>query len=277
MIEYNGELYEGKHEPIISKKLFDEVQEVMKQKSKPQKVDEMKFFLYRGFFRCGECGFTITADRKIKKSGKQYVYYYCTKKNPNHICSQNVFTREEKISSQINEAIQKVSLPDDWADKMINELKTEKETKAQSSRFFAQKTENEIKVIDEKLEKLMNAYLESALNLAEYREAKNKLVNQKQLLKDKLTAFEQKSNNRFELAAKFINTVKQAEIIALQENPEQGWNFLKNIGSNFHLSGQKLFCDFKNPFKILAEAEPRLWRGEATIAQKSQFENWRWG
>ena len=45
--------------------------------------------------------------------------------------------------------------------------------------------------------------------------------------------------------------------------------------SNFRLSGQKLFLDFKNPFKILAEAEPRLWRGEATIAQKSQSENWR--
>jgi len=277
LMRYNGEIFEGKHEPIISKKLFDEVQEVMKQKSKPQKADKMKFFLYRGFFHCGECGFTITADKKIKPSRREYTYYYCTKKNPNHICSQNVFTREEKISSQINEAIQKVSLPDDWADKMLYELENEKNEKAQSSRFFAQKTESEIKVIDEKLEKLMNAYLENALNLAEYREAKNKLVNQKQLLKDKLTAFEQKSNNRFELAAKFINTVKQAEIIALQENPEQGRDFLKKIGSNFRLSGQKLFLDFKNPFKILAEAEPRLWRGEATIAQNPNSENWRWG
>jgi len=30
-----------------------------------------------------------------------------------------------------------------------------------------------------------------------------------------------------------------------------------------------------NPFKILAEAEPRLWRGEATIAQNPNSENWR--
>jgi len=44
----------------------------------------------------------------------------------------------------------------------------------------------------------------------------------------------------------------------------------------FRLSGQKLLLDFKNPFKILAEAEPRLWRGEATIAQKSRSENWRY-
>ena len=45
---------------------------------------------------------------------------------------------------------------------------------------------------------------------------------------------------------------------------------------NFRLSGQKLFLDFKFPFKITAEAEPRLWRGEATIAQNPNFENWRY-
>ena len=45
--------------------------------------------------------------------------------------------------------------------------------------------------------------------------------------------------------------------------------------ANFRLSGQKLFCDFKNPFKILAEAEPRQRRGEAIIAQNPNSENWR--
>jgi DNA invertase Pin-like site-specific DNA recombinase len=210
LMRYNGEFYEGKHEPIITKKLFDECQEVMKRKSKPQKANKMKFFLYRGLFKCGECGYTITADRKIKPSRKSYTYYYCTKKNPNHKCSQNVFTREEKISSQIKEIIQKVSLSDDCADWMLKELEKERNEKAQSSRFFAQKINKEIEKIDEKLEKLMNAYLENVLSLEEYREAKNKLVNQKQLLKDKLTAFEQKSNNRFELAIRFINSVKRS-------------------------------------------------------------------
>ncbi len=32
LMRYNGEFYEGKHEPIITKKLFDECQEVMKRK-----------------------------------------------------------------------------------------------------------------------------------------------------------------------------------------------------------------------------------------------------
>ncbi len=282
LIRYNGEFYEGKHEPIITKKLFDQVQEVMKRKSKPQKADKMKFFLYRVIFKCGECGYSITADKKIKKSGKEYIYYYCTRKNPNHKCSQNVFTREEKISFQIKKEIQKVSLPDDCADWMLKEIEKERKAKAQSSSFFAQKTKEEISKLDEKLEKLMNAYLENALSLDEYREAKNKLVNQKQVLKDKLSAFEQKSDNRFELAARFVKASKQAKIIASKENPEGIRDFLKKIGSNFQLQNQNISFSPRGAWQILAKwgfgarsaPAERLCR-EAISSQNDEIVKWR--
>ncbi|MBP9714864.1 MAG: recombinase family protein, partial [Candidatus Pacebacteria bacterium] len=109
---YNGEIFEGKHEPIISKKLFDSVQEVMMRKSKPHSKG-LKPFLYRGFFRCGECGCFITTETQ-----KGHNYLRCTKrKNP---CSQK-YTREEIITSEIQKEIKKVSLPDDWAKWMIAE------------------------------------------------------------------------------------------------------------------------------------------------------------
>ena len=47
--------------------------------------------------------------------------------------------------------------------------------------------------------------------------------------------------------------------------------------TNFRLSGQKLFLDFKNPYKIIANAEPERSEGEATIAQNPNSENWRKG
>ncbi len=100
----------------------------------------------------------------------------------------------------------------------------------------------------------MNAYLENALNLVEYREAKNTLVNQKQLLKDKLNAFEQKSNNRFELAAKFIEASKQAKIIALEKpSPSRGAgrDFLKKIGSNFLIQDQNISFSPRGAWRIL--------------------------
>ena len=184
IMRYNGEFFEEKHEPIITKRLFDEVQEVMRRKSKPQ-AKGLKPYTYRGLFRCGECGCFITTETQ-----KGHNYLRCTKRKVP--CSQKYF-REEIIAEQIKNEIQKVALPDDCANGMLAELEKEQKEKVQASRFFAQKINDEIKAIDEKLEKLMNAYLENALSLEEYQEVKNKLVNQKQLLKDELTVIEQKT------------------------------------------------------------------------------------
>jgi hypothetical protein len=74
IMRYNGEFFEGKHEPIITKRLFDEVQEVMRRKSKPQ-AKGLKPCTYRGLFRCGECGCFITTETQ-----KGHNYLRCTKR-----------------------------------------------------------------------------------------------------------------------------------------------------------------------------------------------------
>ncbi len=117
----------------------------------------------------------------------------------------------------------------------------------------------------------MNAYLESVLNIKEYQKAKNVLINQKQVLKDKLKSFEQKSNNRFELAEKFIKTSKQAKIIASKENPERIRDFLKKIGSNFQIQNQNIsFCP-RGAWQIVVNSA--LFAQSATFAELCSARN----
>jgi len=266
VIEYNGEMYDGKHEPIITKKLFDLCQEVMMKKSKP-KTPKLKPYVYRGFFRCGECGCFITTETQ-----KGHNYLRCTKrKNP---CEQK-YVREEIITSQIKEEIKKVSLSSAWANASINYFENEKMKTAQAESSFAQKLQDELVEIETKLDRLLDLHLEGSLSQMEYTAKKQKLILAKKDLEEKISSFGRKSNNRFELAINFIKEANQAEKCAQQENPERIRDFLKKIGSNFRIADRTLFLDFKNPFKILAEAEPRLWRDEATIAQNPNFEIWR--
>jgi len=67
MFLYQGELYQGSHKPMISKKLFDKIQEALKQNSRPHKKRKEKQFLFLGFARCGECGYMITPKDISKK------------------------------------------------------------------------------------------------------------------------------------------------------------------------------------------------------------------
>ena len=76
----SGNWYKGRHEPIITKELFDQVQAQLK--SQVLRV-EGKEFAFTKLMTCGLCGSGITADEKFKKQKNgtvhRHVYYGCTK------------------------------------------------------------------------------------------------------------------------------------------------------------------------------------------------------
>jgi DNA invertase Pin-like site-specific DNA recombinase len=84
----SGNWYNGKHQPIINKELYDLVQTQVK--SQILRTQEPKEFAFTKLMTCGLCGSGICADEKFKKlkdgSINRHVYYGCTKsKNPKYV------------------------------------------------------------------------------------------------------------------------------------------------------------------------------------------------
>ncbi len=95
----SGNWYTGKHVPLITRELFDLVQEQVKRQTVRVAGKE---FSFTKMMICGLCGSGITADEKFKKHNNgnvhRYVYYGCTKaKNPNCKCG---YTEEKEIIKQ---------------------------------------------------------------------------------------------------------------------------------------------------------------------------------
>lgn len=74
----SGNWYRGKHEPLITKELFDQVQE---QITRSVIRTENKEFAFTKLMICGLCSSGITPDEKFKKqkdgSVHRHVYYGC--------------------------------------------------------------------------------------------------------------------------------------------------------------------------------------------------------
>ncbi|MCG2809238.1 MAG: recombinase family protein [Candidatus Portnoybacteria bacterium] len=264
---YRGELHQGSHKPMISKKLFDQIQEALITNGKPRKKRGPKNFQFLNFAVCGKCGYTITAERKIKKSGRKYHYYHCTFKSKTQKCSQTRFLREEKFAEQIKDYVQKVSLPDDWREKYLAKVNEWEKGNRQSSDFFAQNLKTELENVKTKINRLMDAYLEGDLELPEFQLKKNSLMSEKKTLEEKLSDFERKGNHWLELVRNWIIEANQAKNFALSESFPEMKNLLKKIGSNRRIFDQRLFVDFKKPWNHLyflpAEARaPSEARGE---------------
>lgn len=88
----DGRYYEGKHQPLISKDLFDRAQYVLHNNNRPR-VKHL-FFPLRGFLKCENCGCALTASTK-----KGHHYYYCT--NGKGICSEHKSYFREKVIYEI--------------------------------------------------------------------------------------------------------------------------------------------------------------------------------
>ncbi len=104
----SGNWYQGKHEPLITKELFDLVQQQMK--NNVLRV-ENKEFVFTKLMTCGLCGSGISADEKFKKHKNgnvhRYVYYGCTRNHDKnckcgYIEEKDLIVQFEKLVTKIN-------------------------------------------------------------------------------------------------------------------------------------------------------------------------------
>ncbi len=252
VFRYKGEMYEGTHEPIITKKLFDRCQDVMQLRGRHKEKQTAKF-VFRGLMRCGECGRMITAELQ-----KGHVYYRCTKRLTN--CKQK-YVREEELAAQIKSFIQKVSLCDDWTKNILEQLEKDKNGDVQSSLPQQQNLQDKISEVDNKIGKLIDIYLADTITLEEYQQKKEIFINEKRGLQESLKDFAAGANNWFEPARDFVTSLNRAEYAVKEGNLESQKEFLEKIGSNFILKERRLVFSSEAPYRGLLSSAP--------------FPNWR--
>ena len=107
---YTGEYYVkqaeeyviGNHEPIISKEVFDKVQEILKIAPRTPRKHNLT---YSKLITCENCGRAMVGDVK-KRNNKCYIYYRCT--NPN--CTAHYSISETKIDDKLAGYLKEIRL-----------------------------------------------------------------------------------------------------------------------------------------------------------------------
>ena len=173
----------------------------------------------------------ITAEKQ-----KGHIYYRCTKKKIK--CGQP-YIREEELDRQLSSLIQKVSLRQDWADKLLTMAEKDKTVSAQSVSAFVQESQIKIRAINTKLQRLLDGYLEQDIEREIYREQKTKLLLEKKSLDEKMARIEQKQNDWLEPFQKWIKVALTLVKIARDSNLQEKKVAAKEIfGSNLRLASR---------------------------------------
>ena len=247
---YTGEVYEGKHEAIILKKLFDDAQAVLKRRYRWSPfIQPVKPKPFLGLLHCSTCGGAITAEIQ-----KGHTYYRCTKKSRATTLCLQPYVREEALDTEISSLLKPYSLRSDWADEMLSRVKEETKQSAQSAALVVTEKRGEIEKINLRLQKLLDAFLDGVIERSDYTAEKAKLMSQKKSLEEQSTALLRGRSDWIEPFKEWILTARNAGEIAVTGSPQEKKVLAQKVfGSNLVLDCKKARGSCVKPWSLLVE------------------------
>src|SRR5277367_1552970 len=114
---WDGILYPGTHEPLVSRSLFDQVQAVFQGHNQPKY--KKREFAFGGLLQCAYDDCSVTAE--IKKG--RYTYYHCTGYRGK--CALPYF-REEELGDRLGQILKNIHIPDDILAQLQSALLSDK-------------------------------------------------------------------------------------------------------------------------------------------------------
>jgi hypothetical protein len=192
---YNGELYEGRHEPIITKSLYDKVQAVIEKRGHKEPPHKSPQELC-GLLRCS-CGMAITTEKKVKvqKNGNrhEYIYYRCTRKNPNVRCVEPA-VRSEILEKQISNLLLEYSPKSAVISTLENMITDTKRAETGKNSAVIADFSDQIARLERKQQILLDTFLDQDIDRQTFLEKKAEVMSEKQTLKESLAELSHNAN-----------------------------------------------------------------------------------
>lgn len=247
-IERTGEHFLGKHEPLISKRLFDDVQDVLRGR---RKIHGLKHdFVYRKTLRCAKCRYFLIGELQ-----KGTAYYRCHTPACRGTC-----IAENDLAVQVRAALAAIRLtPKEHADLIV-----EFDHYGRQSAANLEETVRALKLrmthVDERVARLTDAYIDRLIERDLFEERKGVLFRERAELRASLDAAlsgnDPVAQNLKEFLELLPRLCESQKSVAASESRD----LLKTTASNLCVDRKNLVVDWKSPFHVLAK-EPEMTYG----------------
>ena len=243
---YKGETYEGRHTPLVEKRLWDKVQQVLIDRGHPQKVKtDPKPFC--GLLHCGECGRMITAEVQ-----KGHTYYRCTKKGTT--CTQT-YVRGEVLDAQLSSLLSEFAMSEAIATELTKKNDEDEALSTQKASAFAQELRTKVQDFSRNLDRLTDLYVAQDIDREDYLSRRRKLLSEKRSVEEQIARLERNASVWLEPMREWIKDASLLTLVATNDDLNAKKTSLQKIfGSNILLKNRRIEFTPTPPYASLREA-----------------------
>ena len=237
-IRKSNRTFEGIHEPLISKELYDTVQAMIEGRVFARPVRHT--FTFRRMVKCAACGYSLVGE-----SRKGHTYYRCHSPQ----CRGTSF-REEDIEREISHRISHLRLsPEDLRD--LGDL-----AEVQFADGAKQRAESEAAIrlaigkCDERLSRLTDALVDGNLDQESFASRNQQLLMERRSLRERL----EHSGDQVppaDIVKENLGRANMAQLSYAAANPEEKRTIVRELTSDFLAHGKNLEIRLRNTFSVI--------------------------
>jgi DNA invertase Pin-like site-specific DNA recombinase len=243
-IQKTGDVFEGAHAPIVSKPLFDQVQDIFSGKNVPKRT--IHNFTYRRMIRCSTCERLLIGELQKRK-----IYYRCQTRGCTSEC-----LKEETVTETLGSELKRLELgPKEFQLYRDEAIKLFKDRNDHSENL-----RNDLllrlKKIKTRRGRLVDSYLDGILDKEEFVERKAELITDERELKDRIGGLDK---NWADIPTRFDEFLELANSAYLSFNSapvDLMREMLNIVTSNFTANGKSVSIKLENTFELLAARPP---------------------
>lgn len=238
-----GEMFRGAHSPIISKVLFDQVQQVLSGKNLEKK--SRHFFLFRRLLFCIRCQATL-----IGESQKGHIYYRCHTKD----CPEKTI-RQEVVETAFMDILQKLRFSELENRYFRDQIKIAYQDATAFREAQTKALNLQTDQLKNRLSKLADAYIEGVLDKNTYLEKKNQLLMEEKATKEKLDSVDEDGHKVLQRVEQFLELINDAYLSYKLATDEEKRDFVKIITSNLIVEEKTVSIKLKYPFQVVFDRQ----------------------
>lgn len=264
-IRKGNQSFAGVHQPLISRKLFLQVEGVMAGRSaRPGAGRVRKEYRFSRIIRCTGCHRSLIAELQ-----KGHIYYRCHTRS----CKTTI-AREDEIDTEVEQQMAPLRLHPIEED-MLDEYVAEKRVHGDEIRR-KRITALEIKIseVKNRLNRLTDVYIEGQIDADAFNQRKEALLTERLEIEQKITELGSDSSSALAKMEKYVELVKQAYLLYKSGSDAEKRNLLEIAMSNCTADGKTLDFRLKSELSELPSRPSVRTGGPSRLRCRTFWRRW---
>jgi site-specific DNA recombinase len=252
--QWDGKLFQGKHQPLISVELWERVQGVLDGRNASKAKRGKHDFAFSGLIACAKCGCSVVGE--VKK--QRYVYYHCTgyadKCRGSPASCRRKYVREEVLEKQFTGLLGRLRFDDEVLEWVRESLQASHTDERREHDEVIRRLQGEHKRLGDRINAMYLDKLDGRVDSvffdnmsAQWREEQNRCLRE-------IARYESAEQSYMDEGIQILELARSAHKLFERQQPREKRRLLNFVLSNCTWEDGKVVATFRQPFDSLAQA-----------------------